>query len=278
MEEVKLKISNAFKHISKTPEIKNSRFSNDDKRKIADASKDFESMLTGMMLKSMTSSVEGFFGGEGYGGDMFDTIFTSSLSSHFTESGSFGIAQQIYKKVTGEDWDNSILEMNKKIKAADFNNKMNIQAKPVDTNTTGTTGITPSKSSLKRVEKYEKIIEQMSEKFNIDSKLIKSVILAESAGNANAVSKAKAKGLMQLMDKTAEEMGVNNSFDPTKNIYGGAKYLSHLLRQYSGDVKLALAAYNAGPGNVEKFDGIPPFSETKNYLNRVLGYYNYLSG
>lgn len=278
MEEIKLKISDLQKHISETPQIKNERFSKEDKQKIAGASKDFESLLTGMMLKSMTSSVDGFFGDKNFGGDIFDSIFTSELSSHFTESGSFGIAQQIYRKVTGEEWDNSILKMNEKINAADIDIKMDIKAKPVELKNLDSDSVAPSKSSLKRIEKYNDIIEQMSEKFDVDPMLIKSVILAESAGNVNAVSKVKAKGLMQLMDKTAKEMGVNNSFDPAKNIYGGTKYLSGLLRQYSGDVELSLAAYNAGPGNVEKFDGIPPFAETKSYVNRVLGYYNYLSG
>lgn len=278
MEEVKLKISNSLKHIAETPQINSGKYSTEDKRKIADASKDFESLLTGMMLKSMTSSVDGFFGGEGYGGDMFDTMFTSALSSKITEGSSFGVAEQIYRKVTGEDWDKSLLEMNNKIKAADFDSKPDIKAKPVELINTESGSITPSKSSLKRIEKYESIIEKMSEKFDVDSKLIKSVILAESAGNANAVSKAKAKGLMQLMDGTAKEMGVNNSFDPAKNIYGGTKYLGRLLRQYSGNVELSLAAYNAGPSNVDKFNGVPPFNETKNYVNRVLGYYNYLSG
>ena len=231
-----------------------------------------------MMIKSMTSSVEGFFGGEGHGGDMFDTIFTSELSSHFTESGSFGIAEQIYRKVTGEQWDSSLFEQNRKINPLEIKRKENTSPGKIEINNQNGESISPAKSSLERVGKYENIIKEMSKQFNIDPNLIKSVILAESAGKANAVSKANAKGLMQLMDGTAKEMGVNNSFDPGKNIYGGTKYLSRLLRQYSGDVELSLAAYNAGPGNVEKYNGIPPFSETKTYINRVLGYYKYLNG
>ena len=77
---------------------------------------------------------------------------------------------------------------------------------------------------------------------------------------------------MQLIDSTASSMGVKNVFDPKENIYGGTKYLSDLLRQYNGNVKLALAGYNAGPKNVDKYNGVPPFTETKNYITRVVGY------
>ncbi|MEW6653804.1 MAG: lytic transglycosylase domain-containing protein, partial [Bacteroidota bacterium] len=94
----------------------------------------------------------------------------------------------------------------------------------------------------------------------------------ESAANNKAVSRAKAKGLMQLIDSTASDMGVRNVFNPRENILGGTKYFAQMLRQYSGDVKLALAAYNAGPQNVAKYKGVPPFEETKNYINKVLGY------
>ena len=83
---------------------------------------------------------------------------------------------------------------------------------------------------------------------------------------------------MQLMDSTAVELGVENSYDPKQNIFGGAKYLSEMLRQYNGDLELSLAAYNAGPGAVNKHNGVPPFEETKNYISRIKGYLNYFNG
>ena len=129
---------------------------------------------------------------------------------------------------------------------------------------------------MKRIGEYEDMIEAASKKFGIDKKLIQSVILTESAGKADAKSRANAKGLMQLMDSTATDMGVNNPWNPEENINGGTKYLSKLLAKYGGDTDMALAAYNAGPGNVKKYNGIPPFKETQNYIKRVNNYLNLL--
>jgi hypothetical protein len=112
------------------------------------------------------------------------------------------------------------------------------------------------------------IIEAAAAENRLDSALISSVIRAESNGNPSAVSTAGAKGLMQLMDSTAREMGVTNSFDPAENIRAGSRYLAQMLDRF-GDLPTALAAYNAGPGTVEKHGGIPPYRETQQYVDRV---------
>jgi hypothetical protein len=119
--------------------------------------------------------------------------------------------------------------------------------------------------------KIESSIQKAAEKYNLPPGLIKAVIKAESNFQVDAVSNAGAQGLMQLMPATAKELGVKNPFDIEQNIDGGVRYLRKMLDSFGGNVKLALAAYNAGPAALEKYGGeIPPYEETNRYVNRVL--------
>ncbi|WP_413077647.1 lytic transglycosylase domain-containing protein [Solibacillus isronensis] len=123
-------------------------------------------------------------------------------------------------------------------------------------------------------ETYQAEITAAAKKYNLPEKLITSVIKQESNFNASATSAAGASGLMQLMPATARYLGVSDRFDPAQNIMGGAKYLRQMLDQFDNNVETALAAYNAGPGNVKKYGGIPPFQETQNYVKKIMNFMN----
>jgi hypothetical protein len=128
-------------------------------------------------------------------------------------------------------------------------------------------------AKLSPADLHEMLV-QAGQQHNLDVDLLASLVKAESGGNAHAVSRAGAKGLMQLMPKTANDLGVDDSFKPDQNVRGGSTYLDALLTQYHDNLALALAAYNAGPAAVDKYHGIPPYHETRVYVARVIHEFN----
>lgn len=267
MSDINLKITNPEKHISQMQS--QSYQKNIDKKKLADASKQFESLLTSMMLKSMSQTTGGLFGEESFGGDFFESIFQFEIANQIAKGKGLGVADMIYKNITGESI--SSAETKDELKTLPIKTSPKIEYKKPEF-----PAVKPTEQALDRLSKYEEIIQEASATHGVDKNLIKAVILAESAGKEDALSSANAKGLMQLIDATANYLGVRNVWNPKENIFGGTKYLAELLRKYDGDLKLALAGYNAGPGNVDKYNDIPPFTETQTYVKRVMGYLNHL--
>lgn len=123
-------------------------------------------------------------------------------------------------------------------------------------------------------EHIDALVQTNASTWQVDPALVKAVIANESGFDANATSKAGAQGLMQLMPATASSLGVRDPYDPVQNVAGGTRYLRGLLDRFGGDARLALAAYNAGPGAVERYGDVPPYAETQNYVQNVLASYN----
>ncbi len=157
------------------------------------------------------------------------------------------------------------------------------ELKELETEQSDVSKTTPTQSSsiVKPIKPNKKghlfypIIHAVADKHRVDSALVKAIIMAESSYNPTAVSKKGARGLMQLMPNTAQSLGVKDSFNPEENINGGVKYLKQLLNKFEGNLRLAVAAYNAGVKKVRKYRGIPPFKATRYYVRKVLGYYHY---
>jgi soluble lytic murein transglycosylase-like protein len=149
--------------------------------------------------------------------------------------------------------------------------------KPTQVNSSGATLTGRIESGLgsltARAQAFQPMVEEYSAKYGVDKELINAVIRQESGFNPAAVSKAGARGLMQLMPGTAKSLGVQNPNDPRQNMDGGVRLLKQLLENYHGNIPLALAAYNAGPGAVKRHKGIPPYKETQNYVRNILAMY-----
>jgi len=238
------------------------------KLRLQKAAKDFEAVFVGYMLKSMRGSIKttDLFG-DSFGGDLMDGMFDSEFARQISGGSNFKMAEILYRQMTGE----KMPAENSRQPYAAPADALKQPVKPV--NSAGKA--TCDKTIDGRISEFSSIISQAAENHNVDPNLIKAIIASESSGNPLAESPKQARGIMQLIDSTAQEMGVKNVWDPKENIFGGAKYLRQMLDTFGGDVKLAVASYNAGPGNVEKEGGIPQFKETQEYVQRVMNYLSY---
>ncbi len=226
------------------------------------ASIDFEALLVKEMYKSMTKTLPNGLFGKQAGGDWYEDMLLDKVAHQTALGGSFGIAKQINAQINGEQNRQTALRQLDKVDFRPPARYMQAHAQQSQID--------------QKLAPYAGIIRAAADKWNLEENLIKAVIINESNADKHAVSPAGAKGLMQIMDATALELGVKDVFSAADNIHGGAKYLYQLMKKYD-DKELALAAYNAGPGNVDRYGGVPPFAETQTYLRRVLDTYKQLS-
>lgn len=254
------------------------------KLRLRKATTEFESFFILQMLKAMRKTIpETDLLGGGLGQDVYTSLFDEELARTVAGSGPNSIADLLYKSLEKhlEKTASGVPEQGDETPTS----IRDLKRPPRDASGVGEgagvdeTAVARPRSSLSArprvlsdpiLREFGATIARASQKFNVDRRLIYSIIAAESGGRADAVSPKGAKGLMQLTDSTAAEMGVADSLDPHQNIMGGTRYLRRLLDTYKGDVRLALAAYNAGPGTVSKYNGVPPYPETRRYVENVL--------
>ena len=256
------------------------------KLRLKKATREFESFFYLHVLKAMRSTIpkSGLLE-EGLGGDVYNSMFDMELSKKMAGGSSQSLADVLYRSlerhVVGSDGDNTPkIQTEIDFKSRNFLRSISPDkqydyksAEPnaaIETPQMPFAGSRPAIKSDPILHEFGSVIEAVSRKYELNPKLVFSVIKVESNGNPEAISSKGAKGLMQLTDGTATEMGVIDSLDPRQNIEGGARYLRQLLNKYDGDLRLTLAAYNAGPGAVSKYNGVPPYSETKRYIEKVL--------
>lgn len=245
------------------------------KMKLQKAMQEFEAVFVNYLLKTMRKSVQKENEEEsGFGGEMMQDMFDYEIAKSVSRKSSLGIGEMMYRQMTGEAMPRSVV-------AADASRSIGITqhlpSAKIRTAAVQQQNFIPSRNMKDAVSKYDDIIAEAAERHGVDSSLIKAVIASESAGNPKAVSSANAKGLMQLIDSTATMVGVKNVWDPKQNINGGTKYLKQLLDKFDGNVKMAVASYNAGPARVEKHKGVPPIAETQKYVKKVMQYVDHFT-
>lgn len=266
-----------YKYIQ-TTNVNEKALSDDEKAGFANASRGFEAIFINLMLKQMKQAMlskDENTGEEiGFGADTLESYADMLFSEEVSKIGKgIGIAESMYYNFTGERLPSiSSKELPVNVPVSIKENIEVVPNKNVPANFNQNLNGNFIDRVKTRLNSYSEIITEASKRFNLPENIIKAIITAESAGIPTSTSPVGAKGLMQLMDGTAIELGVKNPYEPYQNIMAGAKYFRQMLDMFGDDLSLALAAYNAGPGNVRKYGDIPPFRETQQYVKKVLRY------
>ncbi|MBW7996902.1 MAG: transglycosylase SLT domain-containing protein [Candidatus Glassbacteria bacterium] len=242
-----------------------------DEQALRQVSRDLESLFVKMLLDSMEKTVPREEGSLGNSQAMqtWRGMLNEKLAEQLGENSPIGLADMIYRQLSGD------LERHMEVPPATAlppdpgPNVQELPARPQSPPEAPVTGPGQPAGRTARVSGFRELIERAAANEGVDPALVAAMIAQESGGNPGAVSPAGSRGLMQLMPSTARMLGVANVFDPDQNVTGGVRYISGLLERYGGDERLALAAYNAGPGTVDRYGGVPPYRETTDYLEKV---------
>lgn len=239
-------------------QLNKAKKSKNDDDNLRKAAQQFEAIFISQFLKNTRRSIsESSMFGSGISGDIYKSMFDDQISNAVASKGGFHLSDIIIKSFKPKE---PAPQAESDFNLSDYRLRRIKQ-------------VTRNRSD----EKWDRsIITEAANKYGVDPKLVEAIIKTESNFKPNIVSKKGAAGLMQLLKTTAQNLGVKNRFDPKQNIFGGVKYFKEMLDRFQGDLKLALSAYNAGPEAVEKYNGIPPYKETQNYVSKVLSYYREL--
>ncbi|MFN3821761.1 MAG: transglycosylase SLT domain-containing protein [bacterium] len=248
------------------------------RRKLRAASQQFEALFINYLLQVMrraasiqeerTSQSDSL--GISFNQNQYQEFFDWELAVRIAEQSPLGVARQLEKCL-----ENSPIVTNKEKgltphRLPGFPNRRDLKAiNPYPIQSSHSNTSSHSSALPDTVKRWDNIILKASQQYQIDPDLVRAVIAVESGGKPDTISPKGAKGLMQIMDSTATEMGLTQPFHPAENIFAGTRYLSLLLKRYQGDINLALAAYNAGPGSVDRYQAPPPFPETTRYVEKV---------